>query len=180
MSLGLQQLWQTTIETGVETGQAPLLDLGLSTEILPHLEALLALLVFAEERLDMAMPQVILGGASSGWLVALLALPPSASPERASALTVTYGGADQATQLASVGIYQDQTPVGQAQRRRELPPGYAPWFAPARLAATLSWSAWPFLFWTGASGALRTSADQWLQWAGLLVAVGLVILALLV
>lgn len=177
-SLQVQDLWQTTIAGGVETGQTPSLDLGLSTEILANLDALLALLTFAADRQDLTAPQVIIGGASSSWLVALLALDQRAAPDHPPALTVTYGGADAATQLASVGIYQQ--PIFRPLARRELPPGYAPWFAPASVAAPRSWPAWPWLFVTAGATALRTAADRWLQWTGLALAVGLIVLALLV
>jgi hypothetical protein len=172
-----QTVWQTVIETGMETGQPPLLDLGLSPGILPGLTAALALISFAEARLDLTQPRVLVGGEGSSWLVALLATPQTAPPHQAPALTIIYGGADQATQMATVGITQSPSPATPGQHRL-LPRSLTAWFAPAEHAGASSWPALVFQ----ALRAVKPPAadDRWLAGAGGLLALALVILALLV
>lgn len=177
MRTTLQTRWQTTLETGVETGEMPLLDLGWSAGILPGLMPLLALTDFAHERLDMTAPTVLVGGDSSSWLVALLATPHTAPPLQAPGITIAYGGADQATHMASVGIYQSRS-LHRPEQTQELPRAYAAWFAPSEHAGATAWAAWPFGLWAEVSRG--QVGDRWLTWAGLLLAIGLLITGLFV
>src|SRR6476619_3449187 len=68
----LQRDWRTEIDTSLEAGQTPLLDLGSSQQMLRGLPILMALRTFAARRVDVAAPNLLIGGNPVMWLVCLM------------------------------------------------------------------------------------------------------------
>lgn len=163
--------WQTQIETSLEAGGPPLLDLGANTGVLDSVPALAALHAFAAERVDLTAPTIVSSGNSLLWFAALL-YPHNHRSSQSPNLQVVYGGADLATHMAS--IETQRTRMAADEQANQLPARLALFFAPGAQAGPLLWEALPFAVTEEADG------DPWLAWVALVLAVGLVLMALLV
>jgi len=137
--------WQAKIEHNLETGQQPLLNLGLSNTTLDNLQAWSALQRLASARTDMTRPTILVGGDSAIWLATFMHTRPQA-PERSPNLFVAYTGSDRATYMASLTT-QHISYVPLSQRRpAELPPAVTDFFAPlTQPAVSSTWDVLPFV-----------------------------------
>lgn len=178
-----QTQWQTTIERGLESGQTPLIDLGAGLGELPQLNALVALLNFAGQRADLTSPAIVAGGNSVVWLAGLFY--PAYLP-RLPALTVLYGGADPAMQLASSALYDSQLSTPLDTGETAIPTYLAPYTTPRIASAVPRWDTLPFLLGGPPSEPqstgdnLAVQADTWLTWASVGLALALILFAFLV
>ena len=179
-----QTQWQTTIERGLEAGQTPLIDLGASLGELPQLNALVALLSFAGQRADLTSPVIIAGGNSVLWLAGLFY--PAYLPH-VPALTVLYGGADPTMQLASSTLYGSQLATSLDTQETATPTYLAPYITPQITSTTFRWDTLPFLLGgpppsgnQSTGDDLAVQSDAWLTWAGVGLALALILFAFLV
>jgi len=183
-------VWQTQVEQALEAGQTPLLELGVNQQLLAGWPAQITLHRFLQTRTDILTPTVLVGGNSALWPVLLLqTVPPGEKTPVAPPLHLLYGGADQATYMASVttvaadrllacGLRLDATPAS-------MTPGLAPLTNPS---VPLPWSAITLaLLPTPRPAAPSTETapmtsvlDPWLAWSTLVLVVLLVLLALFV
>jgi hypothetical protein len=152
-----------------------LFQLGAGLSLLDNLPTLVAFHAFAHERQDVAAPTALIGGQAALWLAALMVEPPANGPP-AAAITVIYSGPDLATQLAVAGT---MAPPATGNR---IHAGYATLLAPTAQAGAPLWASLPLLL-AEVSSALpsRTEpslVDRWLAWAGVGLALLLVVLAL--
>jgi hypothetical protein len=171
----LRSDWMATVEAGVEAAQPPLLDLGPAIGLLENLPTMEAFRDYADDRLDIAAPTAIIGGDGLLWLMALFSgAPMSSGPS--PAMTVLYGGPDLATQVASLGALAPRLTY---RDKQELPEAWATLLAPSAQAGAPPWAAFPLaVATTAATNAENDVDDPWLTWAGLLLALLLIILAL--
>jgi hypothetical protein len=169
--------WTDTVEAGVEAAQPPLLDLGPGIGLLENLPTMAAFHEYAHARLDLAAPIAIVGGTGLLWLVALLYGTP-ASPRPSPALTVLYGGPDLATQRASLSAWTVAS--SPHSNREQLPMAWAALLAPHAQAGAPLWEALPAAMAERATSEdmANQDGDPWLAWAGLGLALLLIILAL--
>ena len=121
--------WSADIDTHVEAGRTPVLDLGYSHNVLESTPAAIALQSLLDRRTDTALPVVVAGGSSQLWLAALLH-DAETDPGRLSPGPLTlFAGADMATYMAS--LTTATSPVTRAIDSA-MP-------RPADLAANLQW-----------------------------------------
>ena len=194
---------QAEIETKLEMGGTPILLTGTPATTLDVAAMLLALQSATVQRTDLTRPLLLAGGGESGWLGLLLAPLPVANGPLPPEPRVLYGGADDATYLATLATL----PATQATLPTLAPPvGLAATLTPRLYpGAATAWEALPLLEVgeqpqalgsslvtneqpaTGllAVGPLTTDrlADplqEWIAWGVMLLALCLVLSALLV
>jgi hypothetical protein len=96
--------WQSEIESKLETGATALLLAGAPSSFIGSAATVLGLQNSTLHRNDIANPWLVAGGNSALWLALLLAAQPTGSELNAPSPTLLYGGADEATYLALVGL----------------------------------------------------------------------------
>ncbi len=96
--------WQAEIESKLETGATAVLLGGVPASVTGSAATLLGLQYSAIQRNDIATPLLVTGGSSAVWLGLLLPPQPSGNVLNAPSPTLVYGGADDATYLAVVGL----------------------------------------------------------------------------
>ncbi len=178
--------WQAEIESGLEAGQPPLLQLGATHSPLTGAVGLLALAALARRRTDIGAPAALLGGATPYWLAALL-LRPSPGPLPHPQETATlYAGPDPATYAAALDAHAAPIagPTRLVRAPYDLPDGLASHSAPAALpGAPTRWDALPWLTAVPAHHDARYDAPppapDWPAIAAMIAAITLVLLALL-
>jgi hypothetical protein len=180
--------WQDEVETQLEAGTAPLLDMGASHWVLEGAASLLALQLLAARRNDVTRPVVIAGGNSPLWLGALFHPTPHTRPSLSPDLKVVYAGADPATYMATLGVHAAGLRARFAGDSTATPLEVrwllAPKMAPGRPAP---WEALPFLE-IGEQPRVPLPAvppepdptTDWIAWSVLLLAVFLILFAMLV
>lgn len=196
-------LWQVEIENKFETGTTALLLGGSRNSLIASAPALLALQYSMRHRNDIATPLLVAGGNSAHWLGLLLPPLPTGSAPTAPLPTVIYGGADEATYLAVVGLTSalanqslmqsrstSGTPVSSTPS--EMGVLLAPHLHPG---AAADWEMLPLLevgeqpapgYATGLSPELAMTtaaadpAGDWIAWGVMLLAFCLVLSALLI
>jgi len=177
--MALPAAWQADLEAGLEAGQTPLLDLGISASPLGGLPALSALHQLAADRVDVTMPLIVVGGSDAGWPAALLLV--TARPQRSSAAAIAYAGADWSSYLASLTVLTPHAPLGSG-RNAATPASMTPLFMPSGQAdASLRAEVLPFALVEAidSSGQLTALPDDWVTWGALGITVSLILLALL-
>jgi hypothetical protein len=170
----LRASWGALVEASLEAGRPPLFQLGAGLSLLENLPPLVALHAFSQERQDVATPTAVIGGQAVLWLTALMHESP-ANRSPATAINVIYGGPDVATQMASLAAL---APGAQGDT---IPAGYVSLLAPAAQAGTPLWVTLPFQLAEQTSPIQATEpevADQLLAWAGVGLALLLILLAL--
>jgi hypothetical protein len=178
--------WQTNLELSLETGQAPVLDLGAYGSPLDNAPVMVAFHAFANQRQDLVAPLAVCGGYSLMWLIALMHSRQSSALGLSPEMRVIYGGTDLATHVASLSLYGAQQLPADYDAQRALPSFLASFFAPSMQAGPVQWAALPFIeaadsIVTGPMDPAATSqARKWLTWIAVLVSVGLVLLAMIV
>jgi len=137
--------WQSKIEHNLETGQQPLLNLGLSNTTLDNLQAWSALQRVASTRSDMTRPTILVGGDSAIWLATFMHTRPLA-PERSPNFFVAYAGPDSATYMGNLATHHIPFPSLAQQKLAGLPPTMTHFFAPlAQPAMAPGWEMLPFV-----------------------------------
>lgn len=185
----IAQAWQGQLDESLEAGETLWLEGGLSRRTVDHLPMLLALDHFARQRADLTTPALLIGGEGVVWTAALLsqATAPGVSP--APALTLLYGGADQAGYMAALATLPGPSTHTRRQDAIGLPVGMQAQLLPSSLpGAVPGWSSLPFLLAGQAitatvndGGDKRAgAAEAWLPWLTILVAIGSIITALFV
>ena len=182
----IQNHWQTDLETNMEMGTSPFLDLGITLNPFESTATLLALQASAVQRIDVTKPTLLMGGSDPAWLSALMLPAPVDLPVRAPEFTTIYGGTDVATYLANravtlIGIEDGRTSAENVTSREPRPyfspvshPGYSP-----------PWESLPFLDVYGrppvesaATAAIPKLSTDVIAWGAILGAIGLVVLAM--
>lgn len=184
------QAWQAQLEQGLEAGQTPLLELGVSERLLDGWAAQRAFDTFHQTRVDLLTPTLLIGGSSALWPAMLLQAADLSGPDRpAPALALLYGGADQATYMASVTTLAADRLLAGRFLIDDLPASMHPGLLPlTNPRAPLPWSALPLRLVNPlpvVPAALGdelgpTAVDPWLVWSALALVVLLVLLALFV
>ena len=172
--LAIARQWQATIDQGLETGEAPILDSGLMSA--PHDGAgpLLALAELAATRRDGTLPLLATGGVTPWWLV-LLMRPPAAS-EQAPDPQIAFTATDPATHQAALATW-DRRQSPYRERPGSLPIALQSSFTPAEHpAAAAPWESLPFAL----ANAGPTPHDGWVAWAAVVVVLILIVLAILI
>lgn len=183
--------WQAEIESKLETGSTATLLGGTPENVIASAATLLGLQRSADQRNDVATPLLVAGGNSAAWLAMLLAPQRTGSDLGAPPPTVIYGGADEATYLALVGITgaliaQPTFVPGASKAATPLERGMP--FAPRlQLGSATTWEMLPFIEAseepTPALTVTPAAADptgDWIAWGIMLLAFCLVLSALLI
>lgn len=184
------QMWQAQLEQGLEAGQTPLLELGVSQRLLDSWAAQRAFDAFHQTRTDLLTPTLLIGGSSALWPAILLQATEVAEKGSPSpALELLYGGADQATYMASITTLAAERLLAGRFQINDLPASMHPGLLPlTNQSVPLPWSALPLRLVNPlpvAPAALGeelgpTAVDPWLVWSALSLVVLLVLLALFV
>ncbi len=178
------QAWQEQLAHGVEAGQTPLLTVGLSQRLLDSWVAQTTLATFDQSRTDIVTPTVLIGGNSTLWPVMLLHPPTAGTAPAAAAppLALLYGGADQATYMASMTTVAADRLLAGTGRAHDLPASMHPALVPlTNPTVPLSWSALALSLCPPAPQAQpTTTVDPWLLWSTFSLVLLLVLLALFV
>ncbi len=181
--------WQAEIESGLEAGQPPLLQLGATHSPLTGAAGLLALAALARRRTDISAPAALLGGAAPYWLAALALRPPPGPLPHPQETAALYAGPDPATYAAALDAHAAPIvgPTRLVRPAHALPDGFLSHFAPAALpGAPTRWDALPWLVSVPAHPDVQDQARNgapappaWSAIAAMIAAITLVLLALL-
>jgi hypothetical protein len=184
--------WQDEVERSIEAGSSPILELGVSPIPSDDLLSLLATQRWCAQRTDTSTPIFPGGGMGPQWIATLMR--PLPRVPQAPEPVVLYTGTTEAEYLMSVAMLFDATETRYpgAPKRSAIPVSY---FAQDRQPGkSVSWDALPFIalhisprepqVWEPEVGEAVTQFEgdhlqDWLAWAGLLLALFLILLAIL-
>ncbi len=166
--------WQQELDLTLETGESPLFDVGAMADGQEGMNGLLALWRMDAGRRDLTAPVVIAGGMSGTWLAALHHTRPDDTPARSPAIVTAFTAPDVATHLASQTLWDTRR---SAFRRR--PAKVPPWAQPAVVPDAMpgASASWETLLLS--VEARMGGQDGWLAWAGVVLAVALLLIAVL-
>jgi hypothetical protein len=167
--------WQSELDTNLETGDMPILYMGMSPALVGELPAVLALQSLDEWRTDASVPLAIGGGTSVAWLMGLLHRRGEEVPARSPGAAVAYTGPDVATHAAALTVWDSRRSQFHA-RPGKLPPAFQPHFAPDVQAGASSTDALPFVV---ADVHASNGRDGWTAWAAVAVAIALFLISLI-
>ena len=182
--------WQTATDRAIEAGQTPLLNLGCVDAAVDGLPGLAALAEAQPWPLATEPPLAVAGGGSQLWLAALLRPNGPGLPERPT-VAVLFGGADAATQMASLNMMDAAQRSPLTREPQQIPTGYWRDLAPhSQPLSAAPWEALPMVLAdesqdpasqaaTAKSPDEQPEVDGWVGWTALGLALLLVILALL-
>ena len=126
----IQQDWQQATAEATEVGYSPLLVLGMDRRLLNDLPVLTALVNWQQARNDVTQPLLLTGGVDALWPVPLLYsanVPPAQRGARAAPpLQLRYGGADEATLLATLTTCTPQRLQNGLLYAVDVPPAMQP------------------------------------------------------
>ena len=166
--------WRETLDLSLETGEAPIYTIDASADGLAGQAAILALALLDAGRKDLTTPWLAVGGVGPLWLAALWHPRPESTPARTPPTTTAYTAPDGATHLAALTTW-DTRHSAYYQRPQQLPPWVQPEAAPeTNPAAPERWQSIPL-----ARFSTRAGRDGWLSWAGVVMAVALLLIAVL-
>jgi hypothetical protein len=183
----IRAAWQIEIESKLETGATALLLGGMPSSLTSSAATLLALQDASAQRSDVATPLLVAGGNSTAWLGLLLAPQPTGDSPNVPPPMLVYGGADEATYLAIVGLTAAAVTTP-GTTKPSIPHELAGQIAPRlQPGAATAWEALPFVE-VGEQPtpplALSTTqsdpTNDWIAWGVMLLAFCLVLSALLV
>ena len=179
------QQWQRQIEESLEAGEALWLETGNSNRLVDHLQALTALRSLAEQRTDVTVPGLLVGGDGVAW-AAMCTNPAVAAGSAASpGINLLYGGPDRATYIATLATLPGSATHRQQSLLTGLPVGLLSWLWPSsQPGVTRQWSALPFMLTTPepptSANVASSNNDAGLAWLTLVAVIGLIITALFV
>jgi hypothetical protein len=166
--------WREALDLSLETGEAPVYTIDASADALAGQAAMLALVLLEAGRKDLAAPQLAVGGTGTLWLAALWQPRPANAPARTPPTITAYTAPDRATHLAALTTW-DTRRSAYHRRPQQLPPWVPLEAAPeTNPAAPERWESIPL-----ARFSTRTGRDGWLAWAGVVMAVALLLIAVL-
>ncbi|HQY93589.1 hypothetical protein [Caldilinea sp.] len=166
--------WRGTLDLSLESGEAPVFTIDATASGLAGMNAVLALALLDAHRNDLAAPRLTVGGTSPLWLAALWHTRPPNAPLRTLPTVTAYTAPDVATHLAALTTWDTQRAAFH-RRAHDLPPWAAPAVAPeTNPAAGGRWETSPLARFSDAAGS-----DGWLAWAGVVMAVALLLIAAL-
>ncbi len=168
--------WQLDIDHALETGQRPVLMLGESGGALNAVPGILALHKLVTQRNDASAPYALIGDGGPTWLWALWQIERADTVSGIQAATLVFGGADQATLIASSSATHQSERSRSAHWLEVYPLNLAAHFAPAHYpAAAKSFDKLPMLLLEDSQIVAPTDAQQdWSAW----LAVALIVMAL--
>lgn len=170
----IDEAWQQELDLSLETGESPVFDIGAATSGLEGMNGVLGLWRMDAGRRDLTAPVLAGGGMSGAWLAALHHLRPDDTPSRSPSIATAYTAPDQAAHMASLTVWDTRR---SAFRRR--PAEVPPWVQAAAIpdavpGASASWETLPLSAAVPAGGR-----DGWLAWAGVVLAIALLLIAVL-
>jgi hypothetical protein len=183
--------WQAEIESKLETGATAVLLSGASSSMTSNITTLLALQNSMVQRNDLATPLLVAGGNSALWLGLLLPPQLVEGSKSAPSLTVVYGGADEATYLAVVGLTAAlaspaaiEPGITKSGTPLEMGVQFAPRLQPG---AATAWEMLPFIEAgeqptpaLALTTAMPDPTTDWVAWGIMMLAVCLVLSAFLI
>jgi len=170
----IARAWRATLDLGLETGEAPVYTVGAPGDGLTGQATVMALAMLDAGRKDLTMPLVTVGGVGPLWLAALWHPRPTNAPAQTPPTTIAYTAPDVATHLAALTTW-DTRQAAYYRRPQQLPPWVQPEAAPeTNPAAPEPWQSIPL-----ARFSARGERDGWLAWAGIVMAVALLLIAVL-
>lgn len=164
------------LDLSLETGEAPVYDLGAGAGVFDGLPGALAVNLLDTERNDTSMPLVAGGGAGGTWLLTLFHdRAPHMSPRMPATATV-FTGPDPASHAAAMTTWDvRRSPF--RRRPADLAPFMQTVFAPrTRPGAALAGESLPLV---EAERPLALRGDGWIAWAAVVAALVLLLIALL-
>ncbi len=191
---GILEDWQHATEQAVEAGRSPLLELGMDRRLLNNLPRLHALTTWTMRRTDVSQPLLLTGDVDALWPVPLLyPTPPDQAGQNTGQNTaptaqLVYGGADQATYLASLTTYVPQRLQCGALYAVDLPAAMQPLANPqSQPHVNATWQTLPLTLLSTATQSPPSNPpaapaldEPWLAWAALVMIIALVLLAIFV
>ncbi len=164
------------LDLSLETGEAPVYDLGAGAGAFDGLAGALAANLLDAERSDTAMPLVAGGGSSGTWLIPLFHDRPANMPSRMPATATVFTGPDLATHAAAMTTWDvRRSPF--RRRPADLAPALQTLLAPrTRPGAALAGESLPLV---ESERPLALRGDDWLAWAAVVAALVMVLIALL-
>ncbi|HAJ38089.1 MAG TPA: hypothetical protein DCL15_20655 [Chloroflexi bacterium] len=166
--------WREMLDLSLETGEAPVYTIGAPADGLTGQAAVIALALLDAGRKDLTLPLVTAGGVSPLWLAALWHPRAASAPPQTPPTTAAYTAPDITTHLAALTTW-DTRRAAYHQRPQQLPPWAQPLAAPeTNPAAPEPWQSLPL-----ARFSTHGERDGWLAWAGLVMAVALLLIAVL-
>lgn len=173
-SQSIAEAWRQWLDLGQEVGESPIFTVDALSDGLSGANAILALTLLDAERRDLTTPALLIGGVSPLWLAALWREPSPGMPQRTAPTAVIYTAPDVATHRAACAVWD-------ARRspffRR---PGSAPAWAEMEAGPAANpgmperWEVAPLSRFAAAQGR-----DGWLAWAGIILALLLLLVAAL-
>jgi hypothetical protein len=166
--------WRETLDFSLESGETPLYTIDAPADGLTGQAAVLALALLDAGRKDLTTPWLAVGGVGPLWLAALWHPRPQNAPARTLSTITAYTAPDTATHLAALTTWETRRSA-YYQRSQQLPPWVQPEAAPeTNLAAPERWQSTPL-----ARFSTHAGRDGWLAWAGVVMAVALLLVAML-
>ena len=170
----IDEAWQQELDLSLETGESPSFDIGAMGNGQEGMNGILALWRMDARRCDLAAPVVTAGGMSGTWLASLHHARPDDTPARSPAITTAFTAPDPATHMASQTLW-----VARRSPFRRRPARVPPWVQQVAVPDTVPGASafWETLLFrvTNTSGG----QDGWLAWAGVVLAVALLLIAVL-
>lgn len=163
--------WRQTLDLSLETGESPIFSVDALAGGLASVHTAVALALLDAQRSDLTAPTLAIGGVSPEWLAVLWHERPESAPRRTPPTAIAYTAPDAATQLAARTTWDTRRSAFH-QRPANLPP-WAQLEAEATSVAR-RWDVAPLHRFTDSSGR-----DGWLAWAGVVMAIALLLIALL-
>lgn len=197
----IHQDWQQATEIALEAGRPPLLELGMSRHLPASIPVVLTLAAWRATRTDPTQPVMVTGGVDALWPVPFCYLSETVKNEgdetACAPVQFVYGGANQATYLATLTTQAEQRLQAATFYAVDLPASMQPLVAShSQPHVYATWQTLPLTLLQEASldaatyssnatlqpaaGKLPAATDPWLVWLSLLIVVVLVLLALFV
>lgn len=169
----IESIWQQELDLSLETGEAPVFDLGVSDTGLDGMAAALAVALLDAVRKDVSAPLAMAGGTGPLWLANLFHQRPATTPPHSPATTVAYTAPDLATHMAELQTLDTRTSVFR-RRPADLPPWVQTAAQPSsHPGAVQTWETFPL-----AAATLAARRDGWVAWSAVALAGALLLIAL--
>lgn len=169
----IAEAWHQWLDLGQETGESPIFTVDALSDGLTGANAILALALLDAGRRDLTTPALLIGGVSPLWLAALWRNGPPVEARDTTPTVVVYTAPDSATHRAACTVWDvRRSPFLQR-------PGAAPPWAQAEAGPDANhglperWDVASLSRFASTQGR-----DGWLAWAGVVMALVLLLIAL--